>query len=156
MKNKAGNGLYFALNDDNGVEICEVTDNNIEEFIRKTVNVINRRKMSENKQTRNSTSTMANKKIIDDIKNAISYKIEWHARIYDDGCWWIDIERHPYGQIRFWVGYEDKRSGNSNGSLYTIYRLGNELRYSCEFKVKQKVADKIKSVYEALEKESMI
>jgi hypothetical protein len=78
---------------------------------------------------------MTNKKIIDDIKNAISYKIEWHARIYDDGCWWIDIQRHPYGQIRFWVGYEDKRSGNSNGSLYTIYRLGNEPAFILPFHI---------------------
>lgn len=175
MKNKAGNGLYFALNDDNGKEICEVMDNNTDEFIRKTVTVIKRREKSNvNRQLNGSSKVIKsnlsikqtgnvvyvtatpNKEIIAAIKNAASAKLEWHGRIYDDGCWWIDIEISQYGNIRFWVGYEDKRSGQSNGSLYNMHRLDGELRHSCEFKVKRKVVDKLTSIYQALERAELV
>ena len=66
------------------------------------------------------------------------------------------MEISQYGNIRFWVGYEDKRSGQSNGSLYTMYRLNGELRCSCEFRVKKKVADKLASIYQSLERASLV
>lgn len=169
MKNKGGKGLYFALNDDNGVEICEVIETDVKEFIRKTVTVIKRREISKNKTVviKGNTSTakkeiakkvriMHNKDIVDSIKTAIAARTEWHARIYDDGCWWIDIERRPYGQVRFWVGYEDKRSGNCNGSLYNIHRYEGNIRTSCEFPVKKVIANKIESVFKTLEKNHIL
>ena len=175
MKNNGGKGLYFALNDDNGVEICDIVETDVKEFIRKTVTVIKRREMSKNKaiitkgnipDNRNTSTAkkeiakkvriMHNKDIITEIKKAITDRKEWHARIYEDGCWWIDLERHPYGQIRFWVGFEDKRSGNCNGSIYSIYRYEGNLRYSCEFRVKKVITDKIESVFKLLEKEKII
>lgn len=175
MKNNGRHGLYFALNDDNGKEICDIQSNDVSEFIRKVVTVIKRREASKVKreltgsskviksnlsikQTGNVVYVTAtpNKEIIAAIKNANSAKLEWHGRIYDDGCWWIDLERHPYGQIRFWVGYEDKRSGNGNGSLYSIYRYEGNIRTSCEFKVKKAVANKIESIFKALEKEGLV
>lgn len=179
MKNMNGQGLYFALNDDNGKEICTVKDVNGKEFIRKTVTVIKRREASKQKTEQEQdnvgsskiiknnlsikksgnvvyVTTTPNKEIIAAIKNAISAKMEWHGRIYDDGCWWIDLERHPYGQVRFWVGYEDKRSGNGNGSLYNIHRYEGNIRTSCEFTVKKAVANKIESVFKALEKNHIL
>ena len=183
MKNKGRQGLYFALNDDNGKEICDIQSNDVSEFIRKVVKVIKRREASKqkteqeqhnvgsSKTIKNNLSikkgivngkavkfniAIPNKEIIAVIKNANSAKIEWHGRIYDDGCWWIDLEKHPYGQIRFWVGYEDKRSGNGNGSLYSIYRYEGNIRTSCEFKVKKAVSDKIQSIFKALEKEGLV
>ena len=99
---------------------------------------------------------MHNKDIVDSIKTAIAARTEWHARIYDDGCWWIDIERRPYGQVRFWVGYEDKRSGNCNGSLYNIHRYEGNIRTSCEFPVKKVIANKIESVFKTLEKNHIL
>mgnify|MGYP003299347224 CR=1 FL=1 len=175
MKNKGGKGLYFALNDDNGKEICDIQSNDVSEFIRKVVTIIKRREASKVKreitgsskviksnlsikQTGNVVYVTAipNKEIIAAIKNAASAKIEWHGRIYDDGCWWINLERHPYGQVRFWVGYEDKRSGNGNGSIYSIYRYEGNIRTSCEFTVKKVVANKIESIFKALEKEGFV
>ena len=66
------------------------------------------------------------------------------------------MERHPYGQIRFWVGFEDKRNGACNQSLYNIHRYEGNIRTSCEFRVKKPVAAKIESVFKVLEKEKLI
>lgn len=160
MKNNAGNGLFFALNNGDGTEICTVSDVNVQEFIRKTVTVIKRlqysRGLNNNIKSLNKTKIMRNQEILNHLKEAKTYNKEWHARIYDDGCWWIDIERYLYGQIKFWVGFEDKRSGNSNGSIFSIYRYNGEIKYSCDFIVKQRVADKIKSIFIYLENNGII
>ena len=156
MKNMNGQGLYFALNDDSGKEICTVKDVNGKEFIRKTVTVIKRFIQSRNKSTGKETWITRNEDILTYMEEAIAKKKEMHKRIYFDGCWWIDVERHPYGQIRFWVGYEDKRTGNSNGSLYTIYRFEGNVKYSCEFPVKKRVADKLISTFKYLESKGLI
>lgn len=92
------------------------------------------------------------------IKKANESKSERHGRIYD-GCWWVDIERHPYGQIRFWVGFEDKRSGNSRASLVTLAYLNDqgELRYCTDgIQIKRVVWDKIQKVAKALIKENLL
>lgn len=107
----------------------------------------------------NSSKTLRNEDILRSIKTAITSKSEWHCRIYDDGCWWIDIERHPYGHIRFWVGFEDKRSGKSKSSIVTISRLNNngDLRYNTDgIMLKQSVWNKIQSVVKMLLKEKII
>lgn len=162
MKNKGGKGLYFALNDDNGVEICEVIETDVKEFIRKTVTVIKRREMSGGlnksikKVNKSKGFIMRNSEIVGEIVKTRKNKQAWRARIYDDKCWFIDMETNDIGNIRFWVGFEDKRSGVFNQSMFIIYRYNNELVYSCEFKVKEVVINKVKSVYTSLEKANLV
>lgn len=164
MKNRGGCGLYFALNLDNGVVICEVIETDAKEFIRKTVTVIKRFQMSRGlntsiKEVTGSKSKgfiMRNNEIVREITDARKNKQAWRARIYDDKCWFIDMETNDIGNIRFWVGFEDKRSGVFNQSMFIIYRYNNELVYSCEFRVKEVVTNKIKSVYTSLEKVGLI
>lgn len=113
-------------------------------------------KLTKTSENKNFTKT---KDVISMIKKANESKSEWHGRIYDDGCWWVDIERHPYGQIRFWVGFEDKRSGNSKASLVTLAYLNDqgELRYCTDgIQIKQVVWSKIQTVAKALIKEGYI
>lgn len=113
-------------------------------------------KLTKTSENKNFTKT---KDVINMIKKANESKSEWHGRIYDDGCWWIDIERHPYGQIRFWVGFEDKRSGNSRASLVTLAYLNNqgELRYCTDgIQMKQVVWSKLQTVAKALIKEGLL
>lgn len=113
-------------------------------------------KITKTSESKNFTKT---KDVVNMIKKANESKSEWHGRIYDDGCWWVDIERHPYGQIRFWVGFEDKRSGNSRASLVTLAYLNNqgELRYCTDgIQMKQVVWSKIQTVAKALIKEGLL
>ena len=158
MKNNMGKGLYFALNESDGKEICTVSDTDTKEFIRKVVTVIKRIQKSRNSCVI-SNKTLRNEDILKGVKSAIASKSEWHCRIYDDGCWWIDIERHPYGHIRFWVGFEDKRNGKCKSSIVTISKLNNngDLRYNTDgIMLKQSVWNKIQSVVKMLLKEKII
>lgn len=164
MKNMNGQSLQFVLNDDSGKEICNVREVNGAEFIRKTVNVIKRFQMSRGlnasiKEVNGSKSKgfiMRNSEIVREVTDAKKNKQAWRARIYDDKCWFIDMETNDIGNIRFWVGFEDKRSGVFNQSMFIIYRYNNELACSCEFKVKEVVTNKIKSVYTSLEKANLV
>ncbi len=113
-------------------------------------------KLAKTSESKNFTKT---KDVVNMIKKTNESKTEWHGRIYDDGCWWADIERHPYGQIRFWVGFEDKRNGNSKASIVTLAYLNNqgELRYCTDgIQIKQVVWNKIQSVAKALIKENLL
>ena len=99
------------------------------------------------------------KDVVANIKRAKSMNSEWHGHIYNDGCWWADVERHPYGQIRFWVGFEDKRNGNSRASLVTLAYLNNngDLRYCTDgIQLKPVVWRKIQSTAKALIKEGIL
>lgn len=118
MKNNNGKGLYFALNDDKGKELTDILDTDANRFVERVVNAFNTYIKSESMKSINNKSqkSMRNEIIIQEIKNATIAKKEVHFRIYNDGCWWVDIERHPYGQIRFWVGFEDKRGGRCKAS----------------------------------------
>lgn len=37
------------------------------------------------------------KEVVAQIKKAETNRQEWNGRIYEDNCWWADVERHPYG-----------------------------------------------------------
>lgn len=101
----------------------------------------------------------SNKEIISKLKNAIDYaklhnmQQPYHLRIYDDGCWYIDLERLIYGTIRIWVGYEDKRSGRCNCSLCTVY---DDERYAAEFNLKEPVKKKILSIWKELKNQGIL
>lgn len=102
---------------------------------------------------------LANKEVINNIKKAESIGKEWHGRIYEDNCWWADLESNPNGQIVFWVGFEDKRSGKSKASIVTLAYLNNkgDLRYCTDgIQIKQAVWNKIQSVAKALIKENIL
>ena len=118
--------------------------------------------VSGNKSLHYSTT---NKAIVLNVMKAINYSKktnmnkEYHLRIYDDGCWWIDLERFPSGQIRFWVGFEDKRSGNCRQSLATVFRRlkSNELYYEVDgIRLKKSVESKLLSTAVALEKAGLM
>lgn len=111
------------------------------------------------KRTTTKSNLPSINNIVENVKNAKSSKTEWHSRIYEDNCWCADIEVHPYGLVRFWVGFEDKRSGDCRGSLVTLYYLNNqgELRYCTDgIQIKKVVWDKIQRVAKALIKENLL
>lgn len=95
--------------------------------------------------------TISNNIIINKLKEAANNNVEIHFSIYNDGIWNVDIERHPYGCIRFWVSREDKL-GNFNQSLFNVYEYNGEIRYSAEFKVAVTARNKIINTYKALRK----
>lgn len=110
-------------------------------------------------RTKNKSNTPSINNIVEKVKNAKSSKTEWHSRIYEDNCWYADIEVHPYGSVRFWVGFEDKRSGDCRGSIVTLSYLNNqgELRYCTDgIQIKRVVWDKIQKVAKALIKENLL
>lgn len=154
-------GYYLCINvDEDGEgykELASVTDKNKAKFIERATNVIVKAKsIIKEPESKNFTKT---KDVVNMIKKANELKSEWHGRIYNDGCWWVDIERHPYGQIRFWVGFEDKRNGNSRASIVTLAYLNKqgELRYCTDgIQIKPVVWKKIQSVAKALIKEGIL
>lgn len=171
MKNNNGKGLYFVLNDDSGKELTDILDTDANRFVERVIEAFRVYTKSAVRQPNNSSSlsikngktvrfrtTVENKDIIAAVKNAEANKSEWHGRIYDDGCWWIDLERHLYGQIRFWVGFEDKRNGNCRSSIVSLRRISNtELDYNTDgIKIKKVVWSKIESTAKALEKHRLI
>ena len=156
MKNTQGKKLFFALNESDGREIQTISDTDEVQFILRVVGAI-KKVLKQPNGTDRTSRVVPNKEIIYTIKNAISAKQEFHGRIYNDGCWWIDIERHPYGQIRFWVGFEDKRDGNCRSSICSIYRRDNEIITATDgIVLKKSVKDKLISTYKALEKEKIL
>lgn len=160
MKNNNGNGLYFALNDDSGKELTYILDTDANKFVDRVVNAFRVFAKSEKMKSINSREkkSMRNDNIVKAMIDAEAYKKEVHFRIYDDGCWWVDLERHPYGQIRFWVGFEDKRNGRCKSSIVSIARLNaTELRYCTDgIQIKQAVWDKIQSTAKALIKAKIL
>lgn len=139
-------GIQLTLCDDNG-KIIDCCDNTYDarQFIVKAVDKINNI-MSKPKRKN---------KVVDFINEAIINKKEAHMRIYNDDIWWADIERHPYGTIRFWVGYEYK-DGHTNGSICTIYDHLNPVDCAADFKMKKAVKDKVLSTWNALHKEGLM
>lgn len=104
-------------------------------------------------------NTLTAKEVVNAIKKADADGKEWHGRIYEDNCWWADLESNPNGQIVFWVGFEDKRSGKSKASIVTLAYLNNkgDLRYCTDgIQIKQAVWNKIQSVAKALIKENIL
>jgi hypothetical protein len=93
--------------------------------------------------------SVPNKDIVDTIKKYKETRKEFHATIYSDDIWKVDIELHPYGVIRFWASREDKR-GNYNNTLVTVYEYNGKLEYSADFKLKELVIRKILSTYKSL------
>lgn len=151
MKNLGGKGLQFTLDlgGDKGVK-C-IVENDEKLFITKVENEFKR---VFNTKDGRYTKTTPNKEILVKANDLVKNKQSGTIRLYEDNCWWADVEYFANGNCRFWVGYEDKRTGNSNGSLFTIYDLLNK-RYSCEFKVKVNVKEKIFSVAKALYKSGL-
>lgn len=150
MKNNCGKGLYFAINDPEGRELFNISTVDLKRFINNVVSEL--KKANSNKQ---HSKTIRNDEIINGLQNAIKSNQEWHCRVYADKCWWADIERHPYGTIRFWVGYE-YANGKMNSSLFTITNYNNSLNHSCNFEVKKPVCDKLYRLYKELNNKGLI
>lgn len=87
-----------------------------------------------------------NDEVIKIFKNAEKTHQECHMRVYDDGIWTVDIERHPYGVIRFWVAKEYK-NGHYASTLCTVTPDG---RYSADFKISKAAERKVISLYTKL------
>lgn len=160
MKNNNGKGLYFALNDDIGKELTDILDTDAHRFVDRVVNAFKVYIKSEKMKSINNKEkkSMRNDDIVKAMIDAEAYKKEAHFRIYDDGCWWVDIERHIYGQIRIWVGFEDKRNRECRTSLVSLAWLNaTELRYCTDgIQIKQAVWDKIQSTAKALIKHGIL
>lgn len=107
--------------------------------------------------TKSKNIIMTQNEIIDLIKMSKESSKELHITIYNDGVWKIDLERHPYGLVRFWVSREDKQ-GNYNCSLFAPYEIlpDGSIRYGADFKIKKAVVDKIASTYKALIKSKLL
>lgn len=161
MKFKDNYGYYMTINilQSNGdyKQVWKIQTKSQKEFILKCSEALI--KISKNKRinkTREPKQTMPVNEIIRSVKLANANSIEWHASIYNDGIWTINIERHPYRVIRFWVSREDKH-GNYNNTLFTPYEIKQDgtMRYGADFQIKKAVVDKITSVYKALLKENL-
>lgn len=169
MTNREGKELYFAVNDSEGRELFDILTRNKQEFISSVVKKLKEvcgNKSKINKKTVNKTTnkpankvvkqnekfSLKNDIIVNNMRKAEQNDQEYHCRIYNDGCWWIDIERHPYGQIRFWVGFEDKRNGATNGSICSINHMGIPV---ADFIMKEPIKKKVISVVEALKKANL-
>lgn len=162
MKFHDNYGYYMTINlyDINGTpkNVWEFTSKQKEQFIKECIKALT--KYGNNNAKNISTNkTLTAKEVVNAIKKAEADGKEWHGRIYEDNCWWADVERHPYGQIRFWVGFEDKRSGKSRASIVTLAYLNNngDLRYCTdEIQIKQVVWNKIQSTAKALIKAGIL
>lgn len=151
MKNLGGKGLQFTLDlgDDKGVKVIVENDERL--FVNKVVSEIKKVTCKNSKDNTKFTNTTPNKEVVNKVSELIKNKKSGTIRLYEDNCWWADVEYFENGKCRFWVGFEDKRTGNTGGSLFTISDLLNK-RYSCEFKVKENVKNKVFSVCTALYK----
>lgn len=162
MKFHDNYGYYMTINlyDINGTpkNVWEFTSKQKEQFIKECIKALT--KYGNNNAKNISTNkTLTAKEVVNAIKKAEADGKEWHGRVYEDNCWWADIERHPYGQIRFWVGFEDKRSGKSRASIVTLAYLNNngDLRYCTDgIQIKQVVWNKIQSTAKALIKAGIL
>lgn len=157
-------GYYIVINDycnDEMTELFSCTDRDVNEFLTKTQKGIEDILVSRGlvKSRKNVTSKLSAQDVVNNIKKAEATGKEWHGRIYEDNCWWADIEKSVYGQIRFWVGFEDKRSGRSNASIVTLAYLNDkgDLRYCTDgIQIKQVVWNKIQSTAKALIKAGIL
>lgn len=86
---------------------------------------------------------------IKDAVGELNYHRETSVKIYGDNIWEAFAEKTSNGTIRFWVSYNYK-DGQHNSSLFTVYRVGNELKTACQFKVPKAVEEKILRVYRRL------
>lgn len=160
-------GYYIVINDDNYpngmTELFSCTDKNVNNFLTKTQkgieDILINRGLVKSRKNGSGTSKMSAQDVVNNIKKAEADGKEWHGRIYEDNCWWADVERHPYGQLRFWVGFEDKRSGRSRASIVTLAYLNDkgDLRYCTDgIQIKQVVWNKIQSTAKALIKAGIL
>lgn len=135
MKNNGGKGLYFACNDSKGREIFDLLDCSAKTFIDiVSNNLIQLDKVDKAKRNR----VLRNEEII----KLLSSKNKCSLRVYEDNCWWLDIEKLSNGLIRIWVGFEDKRSGKSRGSIVSINNTNGNIRYSTDGIVLKKAVEK--------------
>lgn len=106
---------------------------------------------------KSNNTIMTQNEIMDLIKRSKESSKELHITIYNDGVWKINLEKQPYGLVRFWVSREDKQ-GNYNCSLFTPYEIlpDGSMRYGADFKIKKAVVDKIASTYKALIKSKLL
>lgn len=151
MKNLSGKGLQFTLDPGNGKDVICIVENNEKLFVNKVVHEYKKIASIKEKKNNRYTKTTPNKEIIARARELVKSRKSGTIRLYEDNCWWADVEYFSNGNYRFWVGYEDKRNGNSNGSIFTIYDIPTE-RYSCEFKVKENIKKKIFSTAVSLKK----
>ena len=163
MTNNGGKGIYFALVNDDGKELETILDTDAHRFCERVVEAFKNHTKAAGKVDNTSSinktvrfsKSVPNKEIIEALKNTNS---EWHGRIYNDGCWWVDLERHPYGHIRFCVGIEDSRDGNSRASIVSLRKISDtELGYNTDgIKIKKAVWDKIQSTAKALIRHNLL
>lgn len=100
-------------------------------------------------RVRNTPSLLAIKDILECVKKARNNKREWHAKVYDDGVWKIDMKVNGYGNMMYWVSAE-YADGTYRNTLVTPYLYNNEIKVSSEFVLKQQVLNKIINIYKAM------
>ena len=152
MKNLGGKGLQFTLAiDKEAKNVINIVENDETKFVKRVIAEYKKATTKNMMNTEKNTKSTPNKEIIARAKELIKNKQNGTIRIYEDNCWWSDVEYFSNGMCRFWVGFEDKRTGQTGGSLFSIYDLLNK-RYACEFKVKEVVKNKVFSTCTALYK----
>lgn len=103
--------------------------------------------------TLEKSGCIRNNDIVEIIKDANSLNIELRVKVYTHTCWELYIERHPYGQIRYWV----KRATRwGTEEIKQVYPNIEGTDYVCDIKVLQAVVDKVLNSYRALKKTGLI
>jgi hypothetical protein len=94
----------------------------------------------------------------EDILKELNLGAKNTIRIYEDNCWWLDIERTYNRNYRVWVGFEDKRTGKTRGSLVSLWSTyTSEIRYSTDgIVLKKSVEDKLISTVRFLIKNGIL
>ena len=156
MKNLGGKGLQFILAlDEESKNVVNIVDKDESIFIKRVVSEYNKATEKGTRTNKYYTKTTPNKDIVNMAKELVSNKATGTLRLYKDNCWWSDLEFASNGNYRFWVWYEDKRTGRTKGGIFKIYDLDTR-KYSCGMAVKKAVVDKIFSTARALKRAGII
>ena len=152
LRNNCGRAFNFSIcNNMTGEFIWEYTSKYTVDFVKNVAKEIKKYNIT----NKTSSRTVPNREIIQSIMKAAKEGKSYTATILKNDIWELNIERHPYGMIRFWVSREDK-AGNYQSSLCTPYMYNGEVNYSAEFKICTTVANKLKTTYKTLWKAGLV
>lgn len=157
MHNMHGEGLRFVYKDSNGKEIFSYsTKHGARTFIKEVAERIS--KVQGNKKATTVSIKQKSIKNEDILKEVRDNNKLITLRIYEDNCWWLDIEKTYNKNFRVWVGFEDKRSGKSRASIVSLYRTSTgDIQYSTDgIILKKAVANKLISTVKFLMKNEIM
>lgn len=145
--------FYFITQSSNFSGCCHENKNEPKKFIE---SVESKLRMAGAYTPKEKPFSKRNDVIIKAVIDLVSYNKAGQLPVYNDGCWYIDLERCPNGTLRFWVGYEDKRTYQCNGSICSVHSYNGQIRCAADFPLKSKVKNKVISVYKELQKQGLV